>query len=51
VQNGLAFACGEQPAHGRYLAHLDGVAVEAGEDAVLVEHVTVIDQQAPVVEV
>jgi hypothetical protein len=51
LENGSAFAFGEEAAHGRYLAHLDGVAVEACEDAVQAEHVALIDQQAPAVEV
>jgi hypothetical protein len=41
----------EQAAHGRHLAHLDGVAVEAREDAVQAEYVTVIHQQVPAVQV
>jgi hypothetical protein len=49
--NGLALAFREQAAHGRYLAHLDGVAVETGEDAVQAEQLAVVDQQGPAVEV
>ena len=47
----MALAFGKQTAHGRNLAHLDGVAVEAREDAVQAEHVTVIHQQVPAVEI
>lgn len=51
LEDGLALAFGEQPAQGGYLAHLDGVAVEAGQDAVQAEHVAVVGQLAPAVEV
>ena len=44
---GLPLILGEQPAHGRYLAHLDGVAVEAGQDTVQAEHVAVPDKATP----
>jgi hypothetical protein len=50
-ENGLALAFGEQATHRRNLAHLDGVSVEAREDAVQAEHVTVIHQQVPAVEI
>lgn len=33
------------------LAHLDGIAVEAGQDAVQAEHVAVLDERVPPVGV
>jgi hypothetical protein len=44
MQDGLALARGEQPAHEGGLAHLDGVSVEAGQDAVQAEHVAARDE-------
>lgn len=50
-ENGLALALGEKSAHGRHIAHLDGVAVEARQDAVQAKHVAVLGERAPPVEV
>ena len=47
----MPLVLGEQPAHRRHLAHLDGVAVEAGQDTVQAEHVAMPDERLPTVEV
>ena len=42
---------GEQTAHGGDLAHLDGVAVEAGQDAMQAGEAAAVDEIAPPLEV
>jgi len=51
VENGLAFALGKQPAHGRDLPHLYGITIEAGKDAAQAEHIATLDERLPSVKV
>jgi hypothetical protein len=46
-----ALLLGEQTAHGGDLAHLDGVAVEAGHDAMQAGEVAAVDEVTPPLEV
>lgn len=50
LEHGLLLVLGEQPTHGRHLAHLDGVAVEAGQDTVQPGHIAVLDERLPPVK-
>jgi hypothetical protein len=50
-EGGLPLILGEQAAHRRHLAHLDGVAVEAGQDTVQAEHVAMPDKRLPAIEI